>query len=163
MWLTFDVLVPCPLTFGKSVRHFLTCSKLLVDHAGLTSMVLLRFLSVLSVTHPLLIRCVWFFCFFIILSSLKTSMHIKPISSHTFSDWQNGWKPNKVWWNSLISVFYTVNIRCTRCVSIDISCPNSKGQAFSGMAQTASPSVRSHSHLSMRLHYINKLNQCWSS
>ena len=40
---------------------------------------------------------------------------------HTLPDWPNGWKPNKVWWIPLMSIFYSLNI--WRIRSRSIPCP----------------------------------------
>ena len=54
IWLLFSVYVPCPLMLGKSVRNLITCTKPVTDRTGLSSRILLRFESVLSIP----VRCV---------------------------------------------------------------------------------------------------------
>ena len=39
---------------------------------------------------------------------------------HNLPDWWNGWKPNKIWWNALISVSYILSIWRIHSVHVDV-------------------------------------------
>ena len=111
IYLPFGVSIPHPMTFGKPNRHFWTLSNLVCSGSHrVVSMVLIWFestLSILSGTHPLRIRFVYWY---------------SPVNVTS----RNGWKPNKGWWNQLMFVIYMLQIWPVHwCFT-----PEQQGQAF---------------------------------